>query len=247
VALSRRGVILAIALPTGAFLAGLAVWRQVRPEPPPHRPENALAVLDESRWARTSEGDFEEAVVDGAGERLRLRAATRGTQDGTVKFLGVRSVRPFPVGIDSRIRARLDWNKQSNGSYLSGAIIVCPGKTAANPLSEEDWVKVEIVGVPPGQTARLQVVCRTKGREQYLYTEGWPEANRAGRSISLEEIEIRIDRGTVTVLEQRAVVFETKEKVVAFESAYLYLQLSTHSNYPAREIYFEGIAFPQGP
>ena len=39
-------------------------------------------------------------------------------------------------------------------------------------------------------------------------------------------------------------VYETKERVLGFETAHLYLQVSTHSNYPPREVFFDKIRLP---
>jgi hypothetical protein len=209
----------------------------------------AIPALDAASWARTSEGDFEEAVVDGPdrGGRLRIRAATRGTRDDTVKFTGARTVRKFPLGPGARVSGRLDWNRQVNGSYLSGSFILAPEATAANPLSGQNWFKVEYIGVPPGENGRLLIACRSSGRERYLADEGWPQLNRQGRKIGLQEIEIVVDDPGVRVFENGALVFETKERVILFDTSYLYLQMSTHSNYPPRELFFDKVRFPGGP
>ena len=222
-----------------AAILGIRQFRGSAPGPGPGPVPPAAA-----SWVKTSEGDFEESRVDSAGERIRLRAATRGTRDETVKFLGTRSARKFSLQGSTRVAARLDWNNQANGSYLSGSMILAPAETTGNPLTGSDWFKVEVIGVPPGQNARLLIACKVSGRERFLYTEGWPDTNRSGRKIALEEFEIQLSGGRATVLENGKVVFESKDLVVGFDAAYLYLQMSTHSNYPPRELIFDRISLP---
>jgi hypothetical protein len=237
-----------------AFVAAIAVTRlgwDRRPAPAGRGPDlepKGTSGLDSTRWVATSEGDFEESVVDQAadGSRLRIRAATRGTRDDTVKFLGARSARSFKVGPESRISARLDWNKQENGCYLSAGVVLSPQATKGNPLSGLDWVKVEYIGVPPGDNARLLISCKREGRERFLHTEGWPDKNRSGRRISLEKIELLVLNGAIKVFENGSLVYESKERVVGFDTAHLYLQLSSHSNYPPREVFFDQISVPDG-
>jgi hypothetical protein len=229
-------LLLALASPTSAEPTGwVETFREGR--------------LDPARWAVTAEGDFRDRVVDvldvkkrGPGDfRLRLRADTRGTWDETVKVLGVRSIGKIRLDVPTRISGELDWNKQANGSYLSAALILAPTAASTNPLTGADWVKVEYVGVPPGQNARLVVAIKVAGRERTVYAEGWPDTNRAGRNIALQQVMITIRDGGYQVWENGQLVYDSEGTALSFAAAYLYLQLSSHSNYPAREIYFDNI------
>jgi len=197
--------------------------------------------LDASRWTLCSEGDFKEKTVDILEGRLRLRCGTIGTDDRTVKFLGARSISPLRLGRETRLTAEIDWNKQANGSYLSGALILSPQDTGGNPLTGPDWLRVEYVGVPPGKNGRLVVASRTAGRERYLFTEGWPEKDRQGRAISLQKVELVLKGGGFELSENGTVVYECKDKVVSFATAHLYIQMSSHSNYPPRQIFFDNV------
>jgi hypothetical protein len=107
-------------------------------------------------------------------------------------------------------------------------------------LRTEDWLKVEYVGVPPGRNARLAVEARTGGQERTLFTEGWPERNRAGRRIDVQDLLIVFARSSFEVHENGRRVFES-EQGVSFDAAHLHLQLSSHSNYPPREIFFDDV------
>lgn len=197
--------------------------------------------LDPKRWIATSEADFEEKTIDVVNSRLRLRAATEGTDDSTVKFLGVRSARRFRFGTETRFRVDLDWNNQANGSYLTAGMILAPKSNGGNPLREADWLMVQYHGVPPGKNGRIEISMKNRGRQMTLFEEGWPERNREGRPISLQNIEVVIRGRAVEVWENGERIFQSKPDALLFDSAHIYLQMSTHSNYRARELFFDNV------
>ena len=207
--------------------------------------------LDGRKWLLTRQNDFAEFAVDvvpvkekpGEG-RLRLRAGTIGTDDKTVKFLGVASRAPLSLSGRKRLALDFDWNRQRNGSYLTGAIYLCPTLSGQNPADAAEWLRVGYVGVPPGKNARLAIWLKSEGRSRWLYDEGWPKKQRTGRLIGKLRVEILFDRGEWKVLEDGKVLFESKEKwKLPFDKAHLYLQMSSHSNYPPREIFFDHVQF----
>ena len=209
--------------------------------------------LDPQRWQVTAEGDFREWSVGVAdlppqngGPRLRVSADTRGTSDETIKAVGVRSVPVVEFGGDVRISVDLDWNAQANGSYLTAAIVLSPHATSQNPLTLPDWLKVEYVGVPPGTHARMVVGVRRGGRERTLFNEGWPARGREGRPIGLQHLAIVSRDGTVQVWENGALLYDSTEPVVEFGAAHLYLQMTSHSNYPRRTVYFDNVRVETG-
>ncbi len=205
--------------------------------------------LDSTRWQRTENGDFKEATVDvldvdseGGGDYwLRLRTDTIGTQDDTVKFLGVRSVSQANFAKGVVVSFDLDWNKQANGCYLSAALYLCPTITSTNPKDEADWFKLEDVGVPPGKNVRSIVARKVDGTVRYLDKDGWPE-DRHGRQVANQHINLLIDSDKVCVRENGRELYSTSSHGLPFKRAYLYLQMSSHSNYPAREVYFDNIS-----
>ncbi len=204
--------------------------------------------LDPSRWERTVEGDFRDWSVDvveagGPAPRfgLRLRADTRGTSDETLKHLGVRSLQAIPLRDETRVSVRLDWGDQTNGSYLTAAVVLSPHSTPRNPLETPDWLRVAYVGVPPGRNARMLVSFKAHGRERTVYTDGWPDANPAGRRIRVQQITLRVQNRSLEVFEGDRRIWQSQPNEMPFDAAYLYLQMSSHSNYPARSIYFENI------
>jgi hypothetical protein len=210
--------------------------------------------LDPSRWERTVDGDLREwsvAVVDagrpGSPEfRLRLRADTRGTRDDTVKHVGARSARAIPLREGSRISVQLHWGEQANSSYLTAAVVLSPHPTTGNPLQTSDWLEVAYVGVPPGRNARMVVGVNTQGRKRTVFTEGWPEVNRGGRRIGVQEVSLRLRGGSFEVWEGEQRIWASGPDEISFRAVYLYLQLSSHSNYPARSVSFDNVRIDQG-
>lgn len=197
--------------------------------------------LDTKRWTVTAEADFQEKIVDVVAQRLRMRADTIGTNDETVKYLGVRSVPLFTIGRNARISADVDWNAQANGSYLTAGIVLSPHKTAGNPLKTSGWFKVEYNGVPPGQNGRMLIATMTPTGERWLFTEGWPDTNRTGRQLAVQSVTISVKNRSVQVMENGTLLYDSRGPVLTFDNAYVYLQMSSHSNYRARELYFDNV------
>ncbi len=201
-------------------------------------------------WQITREGDFKESIIDvydvdpteNVDFRLRLRANTIGTRDDTVKFHGVRSVEKINFSEGKEISFDLDWNNQSNGCYLTASLYLCPTVTNGNPRKEKDWLKFGYVGVPPERNARGVIAAKSDGKVKYLYTEGWPE-QRTGRHIAYQRIKIILDdkNKSLKIIENGKEIYCSLSHGLEFSSAYLYLQMSSHSNYPAREIYFDNV------
>ena len=80
------------------------------------------------------------------------------------------------------------------------------------------------------------------GRARTLYTEGWPDINRTGRKIALQRIMVVFsDRLLFQIWENDQLIYDSKLDELSFSKVYLYLQLSSHSNYSARSIYFDNI------
>ena len=240
---------LLMVLPPALLLASGCAVRNVRAQPPPEA--QALSTLTESFsakaldptvWVVTRKNDFQESKVDLVNGRLRMRAATIGTDDKTVKFHGVRSAQPVSLRQPFELSFELDWNNQANGCYLTAGVFLCPTATDGNPGAEKDWWKLEYIGVPPGKNARAWVSARANGGERVLYDEGWPAKQRIGRKIGEQAVTIRWRSDKLTVVENGKTLWQTDWKSFRFPTAYLFLQMSSHSNYPAREVFFDEVA-----
>lgn len=209
----------------------------------------SAGILNSQAWQITREGDSKESIIDiydvdpseNVDYRLRLGMNTIGTRDDTVKFLGVKSVEKVNFSDGKEISFDLDWNNQSNGCYLTESFYLCPAATSRNPENENNWVKFEYIGVPPGQNARCVIANKIDGNTRMLYADGWPE-DRTGRQISNQHIKLILDNKSFKFLENGKELNTSPFNDLNFTSAYIYLQMSSHSNYPMREIYFDNIA-----
>lgn len=204
------------------------------------------------RWFVTRKNDFAECLVgivpDKAGARegrLRLGCATRGTDDRTVKYLGIATRARARLKPSARLSFDLDWNDQANGCYLTGAMLLCPTLTTENPEDQPQWFKLEYVGVPPGKNARAAIWLKNGvNRLKPLHDEGWPKEQRTGRQIGRQHVELDIKDGRWAIRENGAVLSTSDATgVLPFDEAYVYLQMSSHSNYPRREIFFDNVWF----
>lgn len=205
--------------------------------------------LNPQNWQITHEGNFKESIVDvhdidpskNVDYRLRLGMNTIGTSDNTVKFLGVKSVEKVNFSEGAEVSFDIDWNNQSNGCYLSESFYLCPTATNGNPENENNWLKFEYIGVPPGQNARCEIANKIYGNIRLLYTAGWPE-ERTGRQIGNQHIKIILDNKSLKIIENGKELNSSPIYNFNFASTYIYLQMSSHSNYPMRKIYFDNIA-----
>lgn len=170
---------------------------------------------------------------------------TRGTSDATVKVLGLRTAVSARGCQAVRLAATLDWNDQANGSYLGAAIVLAPSATDADPEALENFVRIEYIGVPPGQNARLLVREKVAGRTRTLQDEGWPKMNRSGRRIDKRRLTFSRTPTVVEIRDDSTVV----ARAAGFEAPvlYWYLLVTSHSNYPMREIFFDRIATTRDP
>lgn len=206
--------------------------------------------LDPQRWLRTQDGDFRTQAVEivsaDLGYRLRLAADTRGTRDDTLKHLGVVSRCPLPIGPDTRLRVRIDWGPPANGSYLAGTIFLSPHATTGDPATTPDYLAVGYVGVPPGRNARLLVTARVHGQVRTLFADGWPDTNRGGRPVGQSQLEVTWRAAELEIRENGRVVHVGRAAEAPFAAAYVYLQMTSHSNYAERAIHFDDVLVMEG-
>jgi hypothetical protein len=208
--------------------------------------------LNLSRWEVTQDGDFAEVVVDvvdvDLGEdtefRLRLRANTVGTSD-PLKYLGVRGKKRIGLKGSKVIMFDLDWNNQVNGSYLTASFYLCPTKSN-NPKNESDWLKFEYVGVPPGQNVRINIRMKIDGVVYPLHTDWGPRDERSRPlgyplGLSSHRISLFLDKGRLRVAQDNEEIYSSSTPNLNFITAYIYLQMSSGTNYPSREVYFDNI------
>jgi len=210
--------------------------------------------LNQARWTRIGAGDNTRRVIGILAAReqaphercLGIGIDTRETKNDTVKVAGVRSIPKFALVNGTRISTVLQWLEQKNASYFKAQILLSPYPVSGNPLLTPDWLGVAYVGVPPRENARLVVETRVNQQERTLYREGWPLVNRAGRPISAQQIEIRFRSDGFDLLENDTVIFQSQARP-PFREAYLYLLVTSHSNFPLRLVCFDDIEIRAPP
>lgn len=226
------------------------------PEPRP-RPSTASAeltddfsgaTLDLARWVPFIVNDVRESATEitdvgqegSPDRRLTLGASTIGTDDATVKTVGVRTVQAFDFQSGKRFSVDIDWNDPRNPAYLTAAIYLCPTVAAGNPEDERDWVKFEYVGVPQDGTVRTVIARKRGGSRRWLDRGSWPEV-RTGKVVKRNRIEISIDAADLVIHEAGKERFRLPEHQLGFTRAVVYLLMTTHSNYPRRTILFDDV------
>ena len=216
--------------------------------PPTLRDRFEAPQLDRSVWIGLRDGDFKAAKTDtvDVGEpdspdrRLRLATNTLGTDDATVKHLGVRTAQAFDFSMGRRFAVNVDWNDQKNSAYLTAAIYLVPTAEIADPSLAPDWLRWEFAGVPQDNLVRASVSARRKGHLRQLERFGWPGV-RKGRPVGNHRIEIEIDKDDVVIREQGKEVFRLQGHRLTFTQAALYLVMTSHSNYSERSILFDDV------
>jgi hypothetical protein len=208
--------------------------------------------LDFNQWEVTIDGDFAEAIVDvvdvnpseDTDYRLRLGANTIDTSD-QIKFLGVMSRNPVDLSSVKSVSFDLDWNNQVNGCYLTAAFYLCP-TSSENPREESDWLKFEYAGVPPGRNVRMHIWEKADDITRQLITDWGPNDEQGrplGRALGLQphRIELIFSADSLRCLQDSEEIIMVSDHSIAFTEAYLYCQMSSGTNYPFREIYFDNI------
>ena len=69
------------------------------------------------------------------------------------------------------------------------------------------------------------------------YALAWLNIRRRWSS----RVRIALKDSMLQVWENGKLLFEIREQALPFDRAYLYLQMSSHSNYPAREVFFDDL------
>ena len=208
--------------------------------------------LDTAKWEAVSDGDFEHKVIDvfdvdsseTTDYRLRLSASTIGTSD-PMKYLGVRCRTVIDFRSAKTITFAIDWNDQQNGSYLSAAVYLCP-TICDNPKKEANWQAFEYTGVPPGRNLRTNIWAQTGNFLRVQYEDWGPRDSKGrptGRPIGnmSHTICITLDEKHITVSEDGEVIYPQSMHYQNFTTAYIYLQMSSGTNYPNRVIYFDDV------
>ncbi len=171
------------------------------------------------------------------GATLRLELDTMGIAPTPLAVTGVRSAQPAPGPVDFEVT--LDWNDQQNGSYLKAAIYLAPAATEGDPSALPEWLRIEYLGVPPGQRWRHEVSERREGQLRFLDRAGWP-GDRGGRPAGAPRLRVRLADGRLKLSEGGAE--RSAVDAPGWPRTWVYLVLTGHSNYPRRTVFFRDFA-----
>lgn len=216
-----------------------------RPAPP--APAAATTLVDDlraptPRWAAWRQGTPAAAEAAFTATGLRLSLATLGSRPGQVHGVGAVSS-ALEVGAGLSVRARLDWQAPANACYRAGGLCVVPaalvdaGDLTLDAARPAAWL--EVVGVPPGRTARRFAAVRTGPHPSPVFTDGWP-IDRAGRALERVTLEVVVRPGGVSFaadgeeLGHAALDLGPRVRVLLYQTS--------HANYPARPVVFEEVA-----
>ncbi len=214
-------------------------------------PEPALVddfrTLDRDRWVVTKLNDFEQVSVDlvpdpkePGDKMLRFQMSTMKTDPSTVKFVGVAHPKPLDLSTPVRIAVDFDWGDQTNGSYLTLGLFLSPEWTTGAVTRTMDWLGFRLVGVPPGKQVRQEIMRRNYGNLQEVERFGWPDKKDFAR-LGRVRLELELDGRRLVARMDGAEIFRTEDAGIRFDKAYLYVEASSHSNYPVRNLYVDEI------
>jgi hypothetical protein len=192
-------------------------------------------------WAVSREGHPAAVMCDWTPDGLILGVDTKRTSAGDeVHAVLARTKRAIPVGAGLRFRARLDARPPENGSYRSAGLLVTADQAPSRALDAlRPAVRIEVVGVPPGNAARLSgSVLDDLPRSRSLFEDGWP-ARREGRAIEKVTLAIEVRRDSLVLFEDGREVGRAPRGFSG--EVFVVLYATSHANYPARPVVFEEV------
>ncbi len=201
--------------------------------------------LSQERWEPIRIHDARRDHIEANDGWLCLGLDTGGTDDATVKLRGVRSRRTFevkPEGPPLTVEVTLDWNGQTNGSYLTAGLALLPADEDDPPQAASEALAFEFVGVPPGRNARPSLWRRRASGLRPLYTEGWPQprrADRVGRKVERVKLTLEVGFARVRLLEDGRARYQGPGGLGG--RLRLLLFVTSHSNYPERAVRFDDL------
>ena len=165
------------------------------------------------------------------GEVVRLSLDTRGAAPHPLTVAALATQRPVPF---ARLSWTLDWQGVQNTSYLKTGVYLSPHRTDGDPAALPDWIRIEYVGVPPGDRWRYAIGERRDGGVvRFLDQAGWPAA-RGGRALAPVDAQWTLRDGTLQYAEATGV--RSDVPAPPWPQIYVYVAASGHSNYPLRAV-----------
>lgn len=253
----RRLVVLSAAL-TASLAAMPVAWvvmAAAEPAPAPPEPAPVVAAARPvpasvaqvaepptcAGWTRLTFGRPDATLLEPSATGVALGLDARAADPALVHAVALAE----PAGQDLtqglRARAHLAWQAPVNACYRTAGVLV----TTRLPAAGEAWdalrpaAWVEVVGVPPGRTARVYAALRVGPNERALFTDGWP-ASRAGRAVDQVDLEVvATATSTVVRVDGREV---GRAGPLPGGRAWALLYTTSHGNYGPRPVAFSAVA-----
>jgi hypothetical protein len=189
-------------------------------------------------WQLWHSGPAKKRTAEVSGRGLQLGLQTQGCAAGEY-LVGLRNSTTLTVGSGLRLAVELDWNQPENASFRAAGLLVAGGRFDGPFGGQAPAAFVEIVGIPPGQTARLYAAERTVHRERPLFLDGWPR-NRKGRIVGRIRLEIEVRPDSVIFRAGGRKLAHSNLKLGKQIKLFLFLRSAT--NYPERPVFFEALS-----
>lgn len=208
-------------------------------------------VLRPDQWLFTSANEFRQRrqevvrrALGGAIEhQLRLGGDTHGTDEATVKYVGIVHPRPLDLRAarEVDVEVQVDWNAQGGSTGVSAGVYLVPVLTWETPEREPDWLKFEYEGVGPHADPRAVLALRRQGHVKVIAAEGASTSRPRRRRTGPQAVRMALTGRGLRVFENGVLWHESADLELPFRSAYLYLQMSSRGNEGIGEVFFDDI------
>ncbi len=246
---SRRGVLLPAVGVTALVAVGVgvsgAVLLPTDDAPPPRAARGTVTTVAAvgspagPTWTAWRAGGRASAEPTDRGWRLALD--TRGAPADEVRAVGV-AAGPLRLGEGLLLRGELEWFASGNASYWTAGLLLssrAPEGGLAS-LDVEPAVRLELVGVPPGRTARRYGALRVGARTIPLATDGWPE--RPGRALERATLELELTASWVTLRADGEQLARVPRPIgLAAGDVWALAYATSHANYAERAVRFQDL------
>jgi hypothetical protein len=179
--------------------------------------------LDPSVWAPFREGNFRDSAIEAIGG-LRIAADTRGTPPGTWQHLGVRRIEAIAIRDGTAVAVSMSGG---DSPFLWGAMVFSTCNVPGNPKATSDWIAIS------WGEGRMRVTACAGAVDRVLVEKTAENPQR--------RVEIRFRAGGFHLFEGDTPIFDSASAAVGFDLVYLYLMVSSESNYLLRAVRFHNL------
>lgn len=215
------------------------------PELPPWRDDFSRPG---GEWVPFAGGAPRETIASIEAGLLALSVDARGCDPARVHAVGVARRSPAQAGSGLVARLVLEWCPPPNASGRSaGLTLTCTdplaghGVAGLDPALQEPAVTFEVIGVPPGQAARLQATAHSGGLRTPLYLDGWPA--KRGRTIERVELEVEWSpRGVAIRADGRELSRASEPALRPSDRVWVLVHAASHAGFEPRPVRVREVA-----